>query len=204
MNITRSCLVKNNTLLVDGRVMYTSASGEATLFLTEVYRKFNIDYPKFFKMDSLSKLALLCAECLLEGKNSDQFPDLGNMSVILYNSASSIDTDIRFRRTMDSIPGPSLFVYTLPNVMIGEICIKYKIYGENYLFVTENFDPDYMVAHSLPVINNPDTEKAIMGYADFTNREALGLFMLLEKDKPGTLFNRDHVTNLFHGKPGMW
>ena len=40
-------------------------------FTKDLYNQFKIDYPKFFKMDNLSKLAFLTSEILLKDKNCD-------------------------------------------------------------------------------------------------------------------------------------
>ena len=77
----------------------------------------------------------MAAEYLLEGKT---FAPL-EMGMLLANAASSLHTDIRHQQLIDregdQAASPAVFVYTLPNVVSGEICIRHKIQGETNLFL---------------------------------------------------------------------
>ena len=108
-------------------------------FFTAVYRKQNFNYPKFFKMDSASKAGFLCAELL-----EKDFPDeRENFGVIMMNNFSSSETDKNFEKTICDIenyyPSPSIFVYTLPNIVTGEVCIRHGFRGESSFYVFEKF-----------------------------------------------------------------
>ena len=114
-------------------------------FLTTVYKMYDIHYPKFFKMDVLSKAGFLCAELL-----SGSLPkDRRNTGVIMMNSEASAETDAKFEETIrdpeNNFPSPSLFVYTLPNIAAGEICIRHNLKGESCFFVFEKFSPKIFV-----------------------------------------------------------
>ena len=52
---------------LNGVVEYVSEAGSVDELFRSVYHHYNIDYPKFFKMDNLSKLGFLSAEILLQG-----------------------------------------------------------------------------------------------------------------------------------------
>ena len=179
MKIEHEVLIKDNEITVDGKALFTRKDIEAAAFLQEAYRALQFNYPKFFKMDNLSKLAFLAAENLMKEAGLDKDSGNENMAVILYNSSSSLDVDIRFQDSMEIIPSPSLFVYTLPNVMMGEICIKYKIYGENYLFIIEKYDKDLMLAHAENMMKNSRCAKMMVGYADFCVPSAEAHFLLI-------------------------
>lgn len=122
--------------------------------LSQIYREREYKYPKFFKMDNLSKTGFLLAEELL-----DEFPDMENrkkISVICYNSLSSIVTDRNFANTIhkeEYFPLPSLFVYTLPNIVTGELCIRYKFEGESSFYVSQCFSASLMVNQITDCIN---------------------------------------------------
>lgn len=85
---------------------------------------------KFYKMDDLCKLGYVAAEYLLKDKT---FAPL-EMGMLLANATSSLHTDIRHQQLIDQdgdrAASPAVFVYTLPNVVSGEICIRHKIQGE--------------------------------------------------------------------------
>ena len=109
--------------------------------LTALYRKFAGDYPKFFKMDSLCKLGFLAAEILLKDFSAEQKE---NCALILFNRNGSLITDRNYENTIadpeNYFPSPALFVYTLANIVTGEIAIRHKIYGETSFYVIDNYD----------------------------------------------------------------
>lgn len=110
-------------------------------WLKECYQLLKMDYPKFYKMDNLSKMAVLATELIKsEGvfnKIEDDEPEL-----IFANANASQHTDMKFIESYEQTgnPSPSLFVYTLPNILTGELAIKNKWYGENTFFVTPEFN----------------------------------------------------------------
>ena len=98
---------------------------------------------KFYKMDDLCKLGYVAAEYLLKDKT---FAPL-EMGMLLANAASSLHTDIRHQQLIDregdQAASPAVFVYTLPNVVSGEICIRHKIQGgKTPFFITEAYQPE--------------------------------------------------------------
>lgn len=166
MECKNRCVIADNKIEIDGEVIFSASNDlPAADFLTAAYRALKMDYPKFFKMDYLSKSAWLGMEVLMR-KISDHI-DKEQIPVILYNSSSSIEVDTSFQQSMESIPSPSLFVYTLPNVMIGEICIRHKLYGENYLFITEKQDENQILRNTEIVLQNQPATECITGYVEY-------------------------------------
>ena len=105
--------------------------------LTELYRRYVGDYPKFYKMDVLSKLAFISSELLLkaEGRSPQETEE---RAVILFNASSSIVTDKLFLSTIEEgnyYPSPSHFVYTLPNISTGERAIRNGYHGETSFYI---------------------------------------------------------------------
>ena len=110
--------------------------------LVELYRKEVGDYPKFFKMDPLSRLGFVATELLL--KESPKV-DYG---VLLFNRSSSMADDLAFQATIQShtdwFPSPALFVYTLPNIVTGEIAIRNHFQTETNFMVLDAPRADIM------------------------------------------------------------
>ncbi|MBP6090734.1 MAG: 3-oxoacyl-ACP synthase [Crocinitomicaceae bacterium] len=106
----------------------------------ELYIHLKLDYPKFHKMDGLSKMALLAVELI-----ADSLPEQAiaeeDLTLLFSNTSSSSEFDTKFisSYTEFKAPSPSLFVYTLPNIVTGELAIKYKWYGESCFFIQEQF-----------------------------------------------------------------
>ena len=127
-------------LEVDGSRV-AEAGGE-TSFLTSLYHRLGLDYPKFFKMDILSKVGFLASEFLLEQEGGERFVPRDDRAVLLFNRYSSMHADQTFQETIahseDFYPKPSVFVYTLPNIVTGEIAIRNKYHGEsNFILLPE-------------------------------------------------------------------
>ena len=105
--------------------------------LVELYRRYAGDYPKFFKMDTLSRLGFIAAEILLkEPTANSQQP----IAVILANRSASIKNDTDYLATISDgnyYPSPALFVYTLPNIVTGEIAIRHHIQGETSCYILD-------------------------------------------------------------------
>ena len=110
--------------------------------LTAIYREQGIDYPKFHKMDNLSKLAFLGVELLKKKVDLAVYSE-EDIAMVFMNSYSSLDTDIKHQEKIDNIdlqPSPAIFVYTLPNILMGEIAIRNKWFGESLFLLKETFD----------------------------------------------------------------
>src|SRR5207244_3795789 len=97
---------------------------------------------------------------------------------------SSLDTDRNYQNTISNkdhyLPSPALFVYTLPNIVIGEIAIKHKITGENAFFVTDAFDPQLLVNQAQITIGPTPAKAAICGWVDYDNGVPDALIYLVE------------------------
>ncbi|MDR3253035.1 MAG: 3-oxoacyl-ACP synthase [Tannerella sp.] len=154
------CRIRNGEVRLDGKKIFgstesatespTEGSTESTPleFLTAIYEHLGIDYRKFFKMDMLSKLGFLASELVL--RNIDRDSPKHDMAIALFNTHSSLEADSNFVRTVKDadnyFPSPSEFVYTLPNIVIGEIALRNKIHGETVFYCSR----------SLAYINIPD------------------------------------------------
>ncbi len=152
--INKYCHIKNNKVFLDGKLVFSDDEDhDMKPFLKSVYRFLKPSYNKFFKMDEISKLAYLCSEYLLQDFDLSAF-NKDEIAIVLSNSYSTLITDQNHQNTIEVadnfFPSPSIFVYTLPNIMIGEIAIRHKINGENIFFIVENFDAGLLTDH----INN--------------------------------------------------
>ena len=66
-----SVIITPEHVLVDGNPLMHNEKGSA--LLTELYRNHIGDYPKFFKMDTLSKLGFIASELLLNAEGNRSF-----------------------------------------------------------------------------------------------------------------------------------
>ena len=72
--------------------------GDFATFAKGAYKHLGIDYPKFFKMDALSKLAFLGMEYLLPTLPSEEKED---MALLFANHSASLDTDLRHQASIE-------------------------------------------------------------------------------------------------------
>ena len=167
-------------------------------FLVSVYHHFALQYPKFYKMDNLSKLGWLANEVLLQNSFEKEKYKPGDVGVVLANAGSSLDTDIKYYQTVKNIASPALFVYTLPNIVIGEISIRHHFKGENAFFITEEFDAGFMEQYVSNLINNNILQCCICGWVDVLDKNYNATLFLIEKDKSANSvnFTKENLTKI--------
>ncbi len=150
------CFIK-----VDGMKIFNGSINDA-------YRTLINDYPKFFKMDGLCKIGFLGAELLLRCIASE---DKENAAIILFGRVGSLSTDRNYRKTISNLnnyfPSPALFVYTLANIVTGEIAIRHKIYGETSFYITEENDPQMMETVIKSVFETSNPSLILAGWVDY-------------------------------------
>ena len=142
--ITSSCRIVGHTVQKDGTVVFTRDAETLPDFLLSVYQNFQLSYPKFYKMDVLSKLGWLASEVLLmDGFNKHAYLP-ADVGIVLTNANASLDSDLKYMKSVADIASPALFVYTLPNIMIAEISIRNGFKGEGAFFISEKFDAGFI------------------------------------------------------------
>jgi hypothetical protein len=180
--ITASCVISDGIVYKDESAAFENKTADLPDFLLSVYNHFDLQYPRFYKMDNLSKLGWLASELLLkESFNAaDHRPE--DVAVVLSNSNSSLDTDYKYWETVQDIPSPSVFVYTLPNIMTGEICIRNKFKGENAFFLSDSFDAGLLQQYVRYLLKEDIARVCITGWVDLLGSEYKAGLFLVEKD----------------------
>jgi len=202
--INASCVISNHLVLKNGKPLFENMHTDLQGFLISVYNYFGLNYPKFYKMDNLSKLGWLASEILLKDnfKAEKYRPD--ETGLVLANANSSLDTDLKYFETVKDIPSPSVFVYTLPNIMAGEICIRNNFKGENVFFVFDEFDTDFMEQYASNLLNNNILQACIFGWVDLLKEDYKAVLFLVEKEKTeqSSLFIKDNINKIFQADNG--
>ena len=137
----------SGTVVLNGKTLEFGSRGSA--LLVDIYRRCVGDYPKFFKMDPLSRLGFVASELLL-GEEKPRKQDCEDRAVVLFNRSASLADDLLYQETIQDpgnyYPSPAVFVYTLPNIVTGEIAIRNKYYGETAFYVFEDNDEEAFMA----------------------------------------------------------
>jgi hypothetical protein len=212
--ITRYMKLQDHRVWLNGIVEYVSDVESVGEFIRSVYRHYDIDYPKFSKMDNLCKLAFLSAEILLRGTDILQKYPGEEVAIILENASSSLEYDQKHMKSIRDrnkyFPSPSVFVYTIPNIMVAEIAIRHKVKGENAVFILEQFDPGFIYDYVSGMFRNQQVNSCLCGWVEcYGDRYQSFLFMIEQEDKMerskrpqgDVVFNTLNVEKLFKGKP---
>jgi len=164
----------------DERPVFENRDVDLSAFLLSVYQHLQVTYPKFYKMDNLSKLGWLATEVLLKDTGIKQYSPK-EVGVVLSNANASLDSDQKYMQSVADIPSPALFVYTLPNIMIGEICIRNNFKGEDAFFIFEKFDAAFIGQYVNELLNNNVLQTCICGWVDVLNEDYKSVLFLVEK-----------------------
>lgn len=199
LSVISYCRITNNKVIFNGKdlsVQRTDAS-----WLNDIYRSLNISYPKFFKMDNLSKAGFLASELLLKDEISDRESLKKDISIVLMNRCASLDDDRMYQETIQDkenyFPSPAVFVYTLPNIVTGEIAIRNKITGETSFFISETFSPEKIYYTTLHAFSDESISRVICGWTDYELNNCNVLLLLISKENnKGIPFNINNIYNL--------
>ena len=193
------CRIRRNIIVANGQTVWEDPGADVSTFLTNAYRRLDIGYPKFYKMDRLSQLGFLAAEILLHDRfDKNEYPAEA-VAVVLANAHSSLDTDVRYQQSMSVIPSPALFVYTLPNIVIGEICIRHQLKGENTFFVFEQYDIPFLNDYINQLLEQNNAQAVIGGWVDiFQDQYEAFLYLVEKKQIPGSIIhNQQTISDLY-------
>ena len=186
--IRKHALIRNEKVELNNEIFVNFAA-----FIKALYKKEAISYPKFYKMDNLSKLGFLGAEMLLKDNAFLDRYRKEEIGIVIMNSSSSLDTDMAYNETIKDksnyFPSPSVFVYTLPNILIGEICIRHKIKGENAFLVTDQFDPGKVIESVKLLLDKDHAQACLCGWVEVLGDKFESVLFLIEKEKTVKEFN---------------
>jgi hypothetical protein len=200
--ITSSCSISNGTVNKDGSKAFENQGVDISAFLLSIYQHYHFNYPKFYKMDNLSKLGWLSAEILLKGDFQKYNYQLEEIGVVLTNSNSSLDNDLKYFDTLKDIPSPSVFVYTLPNIVIGEICIRNNFKGEHAFFIQDGFDAAFITQQVNYLLDQNILQACICGWVEVLEQDYKAVLFLVEKKKTGQAiqFSAEKMNGIFADK----
>ena len=180
--IRKHAITRNEKVELNNEIFVNFAA-----FIKALYKKEAISYPKFYKMDSLSKLGFLGAEMLLKDTAFLDRYRKEEIGIVIMNSSSSLDTDLVYNETIKDksnyFPSPSVFVYTLPNILIGEICIRHNIKGENAFFITDQFDPGKVIESVKLLLDKDYAQACICGWVEVLGDKFESVLFLVEKER---------------------
>lgn len=158
-----------NGVSVDGSELSVEKSEEGASLLSAIYKQYIGNYPKFYKMDQLCKLGFVASELLLQAEK--EMLARQDRAVVLFNHSSSVDADRKYMATISDkdnyFPSPSVFVYTLPNIVTGEIAIRNGYQGETSFYILPKRNDKQMEEVLQTTFCDSQTQSILTGWIDY-------------------------------------
>lgn len=170
---THRVFISTKEVLVDGMLLPIEQGGHG--LLTDIYKQKIGDYPKYYKMDGLCQLGFVASELLLQAEGKTRFEECDGRAVVFFNRSSSIFSDKKYLESIKDkgnyYPSPSVFVYTLPNIVTGEIAIRNHYHGETSFYILPSKDEAQMKEVLETVFMDTETKSVLTGWIDYENEE---------------------------------
>ena len=170
---THRVSISTTEVIVDGTPLSIEQGSNG--LLTNIYKQKIGEYPKYYKMDGLCRLGFVASELLLQAEGNVRFKDCYDRAVVLFNRSSSISSDKKFLESIQDkenyFPSPSVFVYTLPNIVTGEIAIRNHYHGETSFYILPSRDETQMKEILETVFMDSKTKSGLTGWIDYEDEE---------------------------------
>src|SRR5690554_5512867 len=154
--------IQKGKVYKDGALYFEDSNSEFKTFAKNLYQSLEVQYPKFYKMDNLCKLAFLASEIILADNTTL------DVALIFSNKEGSFDTDIQHQQHIqhpdEFYPSPAIFVYTLPNICLGEISIRHNFQSESAFLIAEHYQTEYIRPYTDFLIRSGKAQKALCGW----------------------------------------
>jgi 3-oxoacyl-[acyl-carrier-protein] synthase-1 len=164
--IVHSVHLTERSLTVDGEEQTVEGCGMD--MLKWLYHNRVGDYPKYYKMDPMTKLGFLASELLLAAEGGERFAERTDRAVVIVGRSSSICADRLYQQTIQDadnyFPSPAAFIYTLPNIVAGEIAIR-NIYRNETLYVAHE-SADGVIPLMTQMLTAPGVESVVGGWVE--------------------------------------
>lgn len=169
IRITPEEVILDQRKLWEGKMELGEQEGqEHHSLLTSLYKQMIGNYPKFYKMDGLSRLGFVASEILLNAEKGDTDKE---RAIIFFNHSSSIASDRNYKESINDkdnyFPSPSIFVYTLPNIVTGEIAIRNHFHGETSFFILPDKDERLMEEILQASCRDAQSKSFLTGWIDY-------------------------------------
>ena len=194
-------VITSESVFVDGVQIPVQTQGMA--MLNDVYRSKIGNYPKFFKMDALCKVGFVASELLLDAENPEGLENrkargTASRAVLLFNRSGSINADTKYQATIQEadnfFPSPAVFVYTLPNIVTGEIAIRNLYYGETNFIVIDSMNVQTIAEQIANAFQDSETETVLTGWVDCYDENNFESWMLIINREDDILKELNKIT----------
>ena len=171
--ITPQKVVLDNEVIINNEVLPIKGERREGI-LTFLYKTRINNYPKFYKMDALARLGFVATELLLQKeRETEGNKDHHDRAVVFFNQSSSEHADRIFLSSISDpenfFPSPAAFVYTLPNIVNGEIAIRNDYHGETAFYLLPQKDERIMHLITQATLLDDYHKSIIAGWLEYKN-----------------------------------
>ena len=163
---------------LDNKEFIIDKEGKQSSLLTALYKQIMGNYPKYYKMDGLCRLGFVASELLLKAERDEgSFTEDINKTraIVFFNRSSSIASDKKYLASIvekdNYFPSPSVFVYTLPNIVTGEIAIRNGYHGETSFYILPHKNELLMQDIIETTFMDEQTTSVLTGWLDYEDSE---------------------------------
>lgn len=178
MRKSATVVINAGEVIVNDSTFFSDKSADFGTFIREAFKSRGENNMKFYKMDDLCKLGYVAAAWLLDGIEFGE----EECGMVLSGKYGCLDTDMKHQQIIDkegdAASSPAVFVYTLPNVVAGEISIRHHIKGENTWFWSDDRTMSDLKHYASLMAGASDLRYCIVGHLDFLNGEYFAKFEL--------------------------
>lgn len=178
MRKSATVVINAGEVIVNDSTFFSDKSADFGTFIREAFKSRGENNMKFYKMDDLCKLGYVAAAWLLDGIEFGE----EECGMVLSGKYGCLDTDMKHQQIIDkegdAASSPAVFVYTLPNVVAGEISIRHHIKGENTWFWSDDRTMSDLKHYASLMAGASDLRYCIIGHLDFLNGEYFAKFEL--------------------------
>lgn len=195
IRITPEEVILDQRKLWEGKMELGEQEGqEHHSLLTSLYKQMIGNYPKFYKMDGLSRLGFVASEILLNAEKGDTDKE---RAIIFFNHSSSIASDRNYKESINDkdnyFPSPSIFVYTLPNIVTGEIAIRNHFHGETSFFILPDKDERMMEEILQASCRDTQSKSFLTGWIDYEDERHFEADLKIKKMRNYKLQMRNKI-----------
>ncbi|MFK7799502.1 MAG: 3-oxoacyl-ACP synthase [Aureispira sp.] len=166
-----SCSITQGQILYNQALWLADKEQPFGKFIKQAYRQLDWHYPKFHKMDRLCKLATVTARILLQNGVLEGYKS-EDIAIVIANKTATYHTDSKHIASIQDrdhyYPSPAVFVYTLPNILVGELSIQYKIKGASAFFIQEEKNLPFLFDYSQLLLESGAAKICLTGWVEYT------------------------------------
>ena len=193
IRITPEEVILDQQKLWEGKKELEEQEGkEHHSLLTTLYKQMIGNYPKFYKMDGLSRLGFVASEILLNAEKGETDKE---RAIIFFNHSSSIASDRNYKESINDkdnyFPSPSIFVYTLPNIVTGEIAIRNHFHGETSFFILPDKDERLMEEILQASCRDDQSKSFLTGWIDYEDERHFEAELKICRIQPSLIANQE-------------